>query len=463
MAGVTARPRGRRRVVVVGGGISGLVAARDLAGRCDVTVLEAAGSLGGVLRRADVGGLTVDLGAESMLARRPEGTTLARELGLPLVHPATTTASLATATGLHPLPAGTLMGVPRTAESVHDLLDPVALERVRTEPERPAAPLEHDVSVADYVADRVGQEVVDRLVEPLLGGVYAGHAHRLSLQATVPALWELARRGGSLLTGLGPAPAATTAPVFAGVDGGLARLPLALADDLRARGAVVRTATPVRALHRTATGWRVEPAGSSGREVLEADAVVLAVPAPAAARLLAAEVPAAAAELADVETASMVIAALAVPAADLDGLTGSGVLVPPVVGAGRGLRVKALTLSGRKWDWVGAQSGELAVLRVSLGRARDTEALRADDADVLGWATQDASALLGRQLHPVDHAVVRWVDGLPQYAVGHLDRVARLRAAVAAAGGLAVCGSVLDGVGVPACVAAARRAAAEVG
>ncbi len=213
----------------------------------------------------------------------------------------------------------------------------------------------------------------------------------------------------------------------------------------------------MRELTRTAGGWRVRtPDG-----VVDADAVVLAVPAPAAARLLATEVPAAAAELADVETASMVITALAVPAADLDGLTGSGVLVPPVVGAGRGLRAKALTLSGRKWGWVGAQSDELAVLRVSLGRARETEALQADDADVVRWATQDASALLGPRPAPRRPTVVRWVDGLPQYAVGHVDRVARLRTAVAAAGGLAVCGSVLDGVGVPACIAAAHRAAAE--
>jgi oxygen-dependent protoporphyrinogen oxidase len=443
--------------VVVGGGISGLVAARDLAGHCDVTVLEAAGRLGGVLQRADVGGLTVDLGAESMLARRPEGTDLARDLGLPLVHPATTTASVATATGLSALPAGTVMGVPRSAESVRGLLDPAAVERVRTEPERPATPLQDDVSVAEYVAERVGQDVVDRLVEPLLGGVYAGHARRLSLQATVPALWQHARRGGSLLDGLGPAPA-PGAPVFAGVDGGIARLPVALAEDLRARGADVRTGTPVHELTRTATGWRVRTPDA----VLEADAVVLAVPAPAAARLLAGPAPAAAAELADVETASMVITALAVPVADLDGLTGSGVLVPPVVGAGRGLHVKALTLSGRKWEWVGDQSRELAVLRVSLGRARETEALEADDTDVVRWATQDASALLGRALHPVDHAVVRWVDGLPQYAVGHVDRVARLRAAVERVEGLAVCGSVLDGVGVPACIAAARRAAAAV-
>ncbi|NAZ78397.1 hypothetical protein GTQ99_23740, partial [Kineococcus sp. T13] len=180
-----------------------------------------------------------------------------------------------------------------------------------------------------------------------------------------------------------------------------------------------------------------------------------------AARLLAA-VPAAAAELAAVETASMVIAALAVPAGELAGLSGSGVLVPPVEAAAEGLHVKALTLSANKWDWVRAQREDVRVLRVSLGRAGEREALEADDADVLRWAAGDAAALLGRELHPVDGALVRWVDGLPQYAVGHVERVERLRAAVAGAGRLAVCGAVLDGVGVPACVAAATRAAEEV-
>ncbi|NAZ87996.1 protoporphyrinogen oxidase, partial [Kineococcus sp. T90] len=160
-----------------------------------------------------------------------------------------------------------------------------------------------------------------------------------------------------------------------------------------------------------------------------------------------------------VETASMVIAALAVPAAELDGLSGSGLLVPPVEAAAAGLRVKALTLSANKWQWVAAQRPDVRVLRVSLGRAGEREALDAEDADVRRWAAQDASALLGRALHPLDVAVVRWVDGLPQYAVGHRERVQRLRAAVAAAGALALAGSVLDGVGVPACVAAGTRAA----
>ena len=448
------------RVLVVGGGVSGLTAAWQLAQRpgTDVEVLEAADRVGGVLQTARVGGVLLDLGAESMLARRPEAVDLVHRAGLgaDLVHPATVRASVRAGGRSHPLPPGTLMGVPGSAAAVEGLLAPADVERVRAEEELPAPALTDDVSVGRYVADRVGPAVVDHLVEPLLGGVYAGHAHDLSLQATVPALWAHARRGGSLLAAVRAAAATRPAgggPVFAGLRGGVARLPQALA-----AGLAVRTGTPVGGLRRTPDGWAVEtPAGTE-----HADAVVLAVPAPVAARLLAAAVPAAAAELRAVRTASMVIAAFAVPAAELAGLEGSGILVPPVEGAAEGLHVKALTLSANKWDWVAEQSPDVRVLRVSLGRAGETQALTADDADVVRWATADAGRLLGRELHPLDSVVVRWSDGLPQYAVGHLARVERLRAAVASAGRLAVCGSVLDGVGIPACVAAATRAAAEV-
>ena len=448
----------RPHVVVVGAGISGLTAAWELSRHDEFTVevRETAPVVGGVLQRREIGGVTVDVGAESMLARRPEGVALVHDVGLggELVHPATTRASLRSPGHLDPLPAGTLMGVPRSAAAVEGFLEPADVDRVRAEPELPAPPLEHDVAVADYVAARVGQAVVDRLVEPLLGGVYAGHASKLSLQATVPALWQHAVRGGSLLQAIAQPPVTSPAPVFAGLTGGLATLPTTLAARLRERGVTVRTSTPVTALERTPDGWLVD--------ATPADALVLAVPAPAAARLLAGAAPAAATLLADVETASMVITALAVPAVELAGLTGSGVLVPPAVGALEGLRAKALTLSGNKWGWVGDQSGDVAVLRVSSGRAGETEALQADDTDVVRWAVADASRLLGRELHPVDHDVVRWFDGLPQYAVGHVDRVAAVRSALTRVGRLALCGSVLDGVGVPACIGAATLAAAEV-
>ncbi|GAB7189876.1 protoporphyrinogen oxidase [Kineococcus sp. NUM-3379] len=456
-------PRPRPRVVVVGAGISGLTAALRLASgpaAPEVVVLEAAPRTGGVLDLAEVAGIVVDTGAESLLARRPEAVELAREVGLAadLVSPATTSARVRAGGRLHPLPAGTLLGVPGSAGDVEALLGARAAARVAAEPDLPAPPLEADVAVADYVAARMGPAVVERLVEPLLGGVYAGHAAELSLQAAAPQLWAHAVRGGSLLHAVRDrAPAAGAGPVFAGIRGGVARLPAAVRAALLAAGGTVRCGTAVEALERTAAGWSLRTAGGA----LDADAVVLAVPAPVAARLLARAVPGAARELAGVRTAGMAIATLAVPAAQLEGLAGSGVLVPPVEGAAEGLQAKALTLSASKWDWVRAQRPDVRALRVSLGRAGE-DVLHREDADLLRAATADASVLLGRELHPVDAVLTRWPGGLPQYAVGHTGRVARLRAAVAEAGGLAVCGSVLDGVGVPACIAAATRAAAQV-
>src|SRR5690349_6956168 len=185
-------------VAVIGGGVSGLTAAWRLATGSPpprIVVLEAGAGVGGKLAVGAVGPVEVDLGAESLLARRPEAVDLIREVGLGdrLVHPATTRANVVRDGRLHPLPAGTLMGVPARAEALHGLLTDDEVARVAAEPGLPARPLEEDTDVAGWVAGRVGRAVVDRLVEPLLGGVYAGHAARLSLQATVPALWAQAR------------------------------------------------------------------------------------------------------------------------------------------------------------------------------------------------------------------------------------------------------------------------------
>jgi len=482
-------PELRPTVAVVGGGISGLVAAWRLVTAPDaprVVVLEAGPRFGGVLRVGDVGPVEVDLGAESLLARRPEAVDLVRELGLGdrLVHPATTTANVVRAGRLLPMPAGTLMGVPADPGSLHGLLTPAEVERVAAERERPAEPVGADVDVASWVAGRVGRAVVDRLVEPLLGGVYAGHADRLSLQATVPALWRWARSGGSLLDGV----AATLrespgTPVFAGIEGGVGRLPEVLADRLRERGADLRTRTTVRGLERVerpaggATGdreggreggrpqgsWRLllgpAPAGGvhhAGH--LDVDAVVLAVPARAASRLLAGPCPAASTALAGVEAASVGLVVAVVDRQALAGLPGSGVLVPPV----ERRAVKAMTFASAKWGWVDRLDPDRAVVRLSLGRHGEEAVLQRDDADLAALALADAADLLARPLAPVAVRVVRWGGALPQPAVGHVVRIAGVRAALAGVPGLALAGAALDGVGVPACIAAAGRAAADV-
>jgi protoporphyrinogen/coproporphyrinogen III oxidase len=464
-------PNGRPVVAVVGGGISGLVAAWRLASLPRpprVVVLEASGGFGGTLAVGRVGPFELDLGAESVLARRPEAVDLIREVGLGdrLVHPVTAQANVVRDGRLHPMPTGTVMGVPARPDSLRGLLTDAEVARVAAEPQRPAAPLAADVDVASWVTERVGPAVLDRLVEPLLGGVYAGHASRLSLQATVPALWDQARAGGSLLAAVAravpvAAVGAPPAPVFAGVVGGLGLLPQALLRGLAARGAEVRDHVTVRGLHRRPDGWRLltgpVPASVGGAH-LDVDGVVLAVPPAPAARLLGDVCPHGAARLAGVETASVALVAAVVDRGDLAGLAGSGVLVPPV----EGRAVKAMTFASAKWAWVDALDSRLAVVRLSLGRHREEAVLHRDDDELVRLALADAAGLLGRPLAPVATRVVRWSGALPQPAVGHVDRIAALRAAVAPLPGLAVCGAALDGVGIPACIAAATAAAAKV-
>ena len=176
-----------------------------------------------------VAGVPTDLGAESVLARRPEALELARAVGLgdQVVHPAAGTASIWSRGALHPMPAGTLMGVPGTPAAALGVLDAEEIARAESERDRPHEPLEADVSVGEFVEQRMGTAVVDRLVEPLLGGVYAGHARRLSLQAAVPALWAAARSGESISVvaeRAASAVPATRGPVFAGLDGGVFQL-----------------------------------------------------------------------------------------------------------------------------------------------------------------------------------------------------------------------------------------------
>jgi oxygen-dependent protoporphyrinogen oxidase len=468
--------RRRARVVVVGGGISGLAAAWRMhrtSPATEVMVLEGAAQVGGKLRLGEVGGLRVDVGAESVLARRPEAVALIREAGLgaDLVHPVATSASVLARGVLHRLPAGTVMGVPGSRAALPalaGLLTAPEVERVAAEPTIDAPAVLDDVDVASWVAGRMGPAVVDRLVEPLLGGVYAGHADQLSLQATVPALWQRAHRGGPLLPdgerdgkqgrqdGEQGVPAAA-GPVFAGVRGGVGRLALTLAERLSGEGVPVRTGTTVRGLRRTATGWRLELGPASAPEFVDAEAVILAVPPAAAARLLAPDVPAAAAQLSGIETASVAVVAAALPADQLAGLTGSGLLIPPV----EGTAIKAATFSSVKWDWISGRDDPL-IVRLSLGRAGEEVTLQRTDDELVALAIGDLSGVLGRRLRPIDARVVRWGGGLPQYAVGHVARIERLRSAVAAAGRLAICGAVLDGVGIAACVAAADRAVADL-
>ena len=459
-------PRPRPHVLVIGGGIAGLSAAWSVlaSGRSvEVTVLEAAPRTGGKLRTGEVAGHPVDLGAEAMLSRRPEAVRLARQVGLgeDVVHPVTTSAGVWTRGCVRPLPR-TMMGIPADLDALRDggIVGRRAVVRARLERALGRLDVTEDVAVGAVVARRLGREIRDRLVEPMLGGVYAGRADELSLHATVPQLVPAIAEHGGLLSaaaasGTAPSSGGSAPPVFAGIEGGVGRLATATDAAVRSAGGEVRCLVTVRELHRTATGFRVVAGPTIAPEVIAADAVILAVPAIPAARLLRDLVPAGSQELGRIEYASLAIVTLALRRDPARDLVGSGFLVPPV-----DLRtIKAATFSSRKWGWHGQ---DLELVRCSIGRSGDAQRLQRSDAELVTAARLDLQEATGLSGSLIDATVTRWGGALPQYTVGHLDRVRRVRESVATVPGLAVCGAAYDGLGLPACIATAEQAAAQV-
>jgi oxygen-dependent protoporphyrinogen oxidase len=466
-------------VVVIGGGIAGLSAAfflRDEPVR--VTVLEGSPRLGGKLSASDVAGVAMDEGAEALLARRPEGIELVTAVGLggDLVPAGVTASAIYTRGAMRSLPRRQFMGVPADLDelSAAGVISPEGVARARHESPGPGEA--DDTSVTEYIGGRLGVEIVDRLVDPLLGGVYAGRSEDLSFRATLAPL-ATAAPGHATLTGaaaalLPPAPAsdnsnrppagaaqaggpaAKPAPVFVSLTTGIGALPEAVA---KASGADVRTSAMVRELRRTPTGWRLTVGSAAEPEYLDADAVIIAAPAAPAARLLKDSAGDAAARLAEIPYASMAIITLAFRAEDFPAQQRSGYLVPAVDGRA----VKAVTFSTVKWPHLAARA-PVHIVRCSVGRSGDVAVLQRDDEDLAALAAAELAGAIGITATPVARRVTRWGGGLPQYNVGHLDRVAAIRAAVAGQPGLAVAGAAYDGVGIPACVATARSAAAQV-
>jgi oxygen-dependent protoporphyrinogen oxidase len=449
-----------RRVVIVGGGIAGLAAAhrlRELGGPdADVVVLERSDRLGGKIRTEPFAGQPVEAGAETFLMLDQGGESaalaLARRVGLgdELVHPAPVPAALALDGSLRPIPAGTLMGVPADPAAVRDVA--VVKDNDRDDG-RPLLGPREDIAVGALIRPRLGDAIVDRLVDPLLGGVYAGRADELSLAATMPGLHRVAAEAHTLIAAvqraMTAAPRPPGTPVFASVHGGLSRFVAAVAG---AASADVRLGQTVRAVSRTGRSWALTVGPTIHAESIEADALVLAIPAAPAARLLGGIDKGAAAEVGQLDYASVALVTLALPPGTvLPEL--SGFLVP----AGRGYAVKAATFFSTKWPG----PREAVVVRASVGRRGEEATLQQTDDALIAVVRQELPRLLGLPIgEPRAARVNRWGGGLPQYGVGHVARVAAARRALPST--VALAGAAHDGVGIAACVRSGQAAAEAV-
>lgn len=438
---------------IVGGGVSGLVAAYRIRAAvgdsATILIFDPADRLGGVLRTETLCGRPMDVGAEAFIVRRPEMPALLDELGLADRRVGTTgvTTTIFSQGRLHPLPTGTVNGLPGSAGSMAGLVDAATVARIAAEPDlllrwQPGS----DPAVGDVVTPRFGEQVVTRSLDPMLSGVYAGSAGTIGIRSAVPTVAAALDGGAPSLTAAVRRclPAGPGGPLFAAIDGGY-RI---LIDELLRRSGAQWIPAPVNGLAADGSGWALQDGGGG---TWRADAVVVALPAPRAAELLADVAPRSAAAAGRIPVASAVVLAMGVPA---------GTPFPPqsgvLVATGEALHCKAITLSSRKW---GAEGGA-ELLRLSFGRFGDNIARDTPDADLLAWALADLSTVFGIDVDPLEILVQRWIDAMPQYGPGHAAVAAAVREGLPP--GLAVAGNYLDGVGVPACVSASGRAAVSV-
>lgn len=473
---------GRLRLVVVGGGITGLAAAWEASRRpgVHVTVLEAADRFGGKVRTSplsmgDGSTLMVDEGADAFLARVPDAVQLCRELGLDdeLTQPATGRAKVYSGGQLHFMPTDTVLGVPLDVDQLatSGILSPEGLEEVRAEADddrwaaagaaRPTPG--DDMAIGEYLAGRFGHELVARLVGPLIGGINAGDVEELSLRAVTPQLADAADAAGtgSLMEALRRTRAAAppAGPVFHALLGGTERLVEALVEQLQARGVDLRTDAGVERIRPIDGGaHRIElrdDGSDGGARHLDADAVLLAVPAPKSAALLRKLSADAAAELEGITHSSPVLVTLVYRRQDIgEELDASGFLVA----RDAGLLVTAASFGSSKWaHW---DDGRHVVLRVSAGHAHDDRPMQMSDDEVVRAIRADLADIAGIAAEPITARVSRYPDGFAQYTVGHLQRVDRIEAALRRdQPAIAVAGAAYRGVGIPACIRQGREAA----
>ncbi len=450
----------RAGIAIIGGGISGLSAAWALhKRRVPYLLLEAGPSLGGVIRTETRGGFLLEGGPDSMLAQKPEGVALCRELGLGErlipTNPERRAVYILHRRALHPLPEGMMLAVPTKilpfARS--GLFSWPGKLRMGLDLVRPRRQENGDESIASFLRRRFGQEAVDRLGEPLLAGIHAGDPERLSILATFPRFRDLEAKHGSLVRGMWaaphPKPKAPPPAAFYSLRGGLREMVDALVGRLDPQS--IRTATVVRSLARDGAGFTI---GLEAGETVRADGVIVAAPGPKIAPALEGLLPDVARTLSTVPFASSATVLLGYRREDVaHPLDGYGMVVPQT----EGLRTTALSFVSTKFAHRAPEGHVL--LRGFLGGVRDGEVLGLSDDELLETVRRDMKSILGLRGEPVLTRVFRWPGGTPQLEVGHLDRMRAVERAVGEVPGLHLTGAGIWSTGIPDSVADATRVA----
>lgn len=442
-------------VVVVGGGLAGLAAADRLAeAGAEVALVEAADRLGGNVYTTSFADRALDLGAELLLTRDPAAIALCHELSLDdaLVTPAQDRSHVWTRRGLRPLPSDAITRMPGGLSQLlrSRLLSSRGHVRAGLDLIAPSRAPEGDVSIGAVVRSRLGREVLEQIVDPLLGGIHAGRCDTLSARALAPQLVRALETGKGVTRGMRDGSSAATGPMFATLREGLGSLATALAARAAAAGATLRLEVSATELYAPRPG-RVIVALREG-DVLRATACVLATPARAAASMLTKTAPSAARELAPIAHAQTAVVALAYPAealADLPAGTG-------FVTAGEERLVRACTWSSSKWEHL---RGEPAIVKAFVGRA-DAPPPAIGDRELAAAVHRELTLALRLRQAPVDLRIERFGAAIPQYFVGHLDRVDRIAGALPAE--IAVAGGSYRGAGVSACLRSGGAAAEQI-
>ncbi len=455
--------------MVIGGGISGLAAAHRLH-KLDpthsITLLEQAERLGGKILTEQLDGLVVEGAPDSFLARKPRGVGLCEELGLAdqltgrrPEHADQTKIRFDDA--FYPLPTGLTGMIPTNLDALADnpLISPAGQARLAQEATLPPAPGTADESVAAFVSRRLGPEVYEKLIEPLMSGIYAGDGTQLSLAATFPQLRELERKHGSLLRGLTATSAARAAnadnrtpdyPPFVSLTGGMGRLVDALVEQIPA--GTLCTGAAVKAVESVATGgYRVVLASG---EVRTANALIVATPAHVTANLLTAVDSTLAAAHAQIPHASSALVTFAYRKADLSSVpTGYGYVVPSIANS----EVLACTWSSNKW--AGRAPDDLLLCRVYIGHYGGRDVTQLGDEELVAMAQAELAGSFTATAAPRLQRVYRWPLSMPQYNLGHTERLATIAERLAAHPGLFLAGAAYRGVGIPDCIREGEAAA----